>query len=165
MGIKFHPKYCSYYAPLVKALQEIDGDVLELGAGISSTSFLHWMCLDQGRNLFSYENHDLYYRIAKKCESDTHKVFKVDRWEDIDIERPWGVVLIDLAPAIRRKEEARRLAPYAQCILLHDSQGRSRKHYHYEEIVPLFKYRYGYVKALPQTLVLSNFVDVAKWAR
>jgi len=124
--MKFHPKYCSYFAPLVKALQEVDGDVLELGAGLSSTFFLHWMCLDQGRKLFSYDNDPVFYEIAKKCESDSHKVFLVDQWSEIDIERPWGIVLVDHAPAIRRL--------------------------------------YGYGKALPQTLVLSNFVDVGAWA-
>lgn len=163
MGMRFHQKYCSYLPLLVKALEKVEGDVLELGAGIYSTFFLHWMCLDQGRQLHSYDNDKRYYDIIKACEADFHKVHYVTDWSAIDIERPWGIVLADHAPAIRRKEDVRRLANFAQCIILHDSQGRAKKHYHYEEIIPLFRYRCGYDKALPQTTVVSNFIDVRKW--
>jgi len=162
--MKLHPKYCSYFAMLVKALEKVPGDVLEMGTGPNSTFFLHWLCLDQGRQLCSYENSEPYYKIAKVCESPAHKVFFVEDWDEIDIERPWGIALLDHAPAIRRKDDARRLAQYAQCILLHDSQGRARKHYHYEELYPLFRYIYGYGKARPHTLAVSNFVDVRTWA-
>lgn len=163
MGMKFHPKYCSYIAPLVMALNRVQGDVLEMGTGIVSTHFLHWMCLDQGRTLVSYENSPFYYEIAKKCEDTFHKVCLVNHWDDAEIERPWGIALVDHAPAIRRKDDIRRLADYAQVIIYHDSQGRSNKHYHYEEIHPLFRYRQGYGKALPQTTMVSNFVDVSAW--
>jgi hypothetical protein len=162
--MKFHPKYCSYITPLVRALMRVEGDVLEMGTGVVSTHFLHWMCLDQGRRLVSYENNPYYYKLAKLCEADFHEVHFVEDWDDADIERPWGIALIDHAPAIRRKEDIRRLAPYAQVIVYHDSQGRSNKHYHYEEIHPLFRYRMGYGKALPQSTTVSNFVDVGAWA-
>lgn len=165
MGMKFHPKYCSYFPLLVQALNEVPGDVLELGSGLHSTSFLHWMCLDQDRELHTYEANPGFYKIAKLCETDWHKVHLVEDWALAPIERPWGIALIDQAPAIRRKEDARRLADWAQVILLHDSQGRASKHYHYEEILPLFRYRGGYGKALPQTTAISNFVDVRSWAK
>lgn len=163
MGMNFHPKFCSYFALLVKALENVPGDVLEMGAGLHSTFFLHWMCLDQDRMLYTYDNDPKFYEIAKKCESLTHKVLLVEDWDDALIEREWGIVLVDQKPAIRRKDDIRRLANYAQCIIYHDSQGRSKKHYHYEDILPLFRYRRGYGKALPQTTVVSNFIDVGAW--
>lgn len=163
MGMNYHPKYSSYVPMLLMALDRVGGDVLEMGTGIVSTHLLHWICFEQGRQLYSYENDMRFYEIAKKCEADFHRVHYAPDWDATDIERPWGVVLLDHAPAIRRKEEARRLARHAQVILLHDSQGRSDRHYHYQEILPLFRYRLGYGKALPQTMAVSNFVDVGKW--
>ena len=163
MGLKLHKKYCSYLPVLVKALDMVDGAVLEMGAGPYSTPFLHWLCFDAGRPLVSYENDRTYYDAIKHCESDLHQVIFVEDWDLAKIERSWGVVLIDHAPAIRRKDDIKRLMSYAQCIVIHDSQGRAGKHYHYEEIYPLFKYRCGYGKALPQTTVLSNFVNVTGW--
>lgn len=170
--VKLVPKYSSYLAPLVKALEKVEGDVLELGTGPYSTVFLHWMCIEQDRSLVSYENDKEYYDLAKRCEDlgredGSHSVFFVEDWDDAEIEvplhHPWGIVLVDHAPAGRRKEEVRKLANRAQCIIIHDSSWKSEKHYHYKEIYPLFKYRYDYKKVKPQTTVLSNFIDVAKW--
>jgi len=157
------PRYCSYIPMLVKAMMRVTGDVLELGAGIHSTYFLHWLCKDQGRQLYTYENDKGHYNLVKECEADFHHIYLVDDWDAIDIERPWGVVLIDHSPASRRRKDVKRLAFYAKCIVLHDSQGRSDRHYRYSEIWPLFRYRRGYGKAIPQTTVVSNFIDVIKW--
>ncbi|MBU0781888.1 MAG: hypothetical protein KKC72_17810 [Alphaproteobacteria bacterium] len=163
MGLKFHPKYCSYFPLLVKALENVPGDVLELGAGLHSTFFLHWMCLDQNRMLYTYDNDPRFYEIANQCAADTHRVILVDDWDDAPIEREWGIAFVDQKPAIRRKDDIRRLADYAQCIIIHDSQGLQSHHYHYEEIRPLFRYKYSYMKARPHTMAVSNFIDVRKW--
>ena len=161
--MKLHPKYCSYFALLVKALEKVPGDVLEMGTGPNSTFFLHWMCLEQGRQLHSYDNSSRYFDIIKACETDWHHVYLVDDWDTADIEREWGIAFVDHAPAIRRKDDIRRLADYASVILFHDSQGRSGKHYHYEEILPLFKHVYVYDKVMPRTTVVSNVVPVHTW--
>lgn len=161
--MNFHPKFCSYYAPLLKALQHTEGDVLELGAGIHSTQFLHWICLDMGRELWTFDNNPHYAEIAALCRSEWHRVVLVKDWDDADIERAWGVALVDHAPAERRKVEIARLADWATAIVYHDSQGRAEHHYSYQEILPLFKYRRGYGKALPQSTTVSNFMDVREW--
>ena len=163
MGLKLHVKYCSYIPVLVKALNMVDGAVLEMGAGLYSTPLLHWLCFDDDRPLVTYESDKKFYDMIKHCESNFHKVIFVENWDDTHLETDWGVALIDHKPAIRRKEDIKRLAYNTQCIVVHDSQGRSKKHYHYEEIYPLFKYMCGYGKALPQTVVLSNFIDVTDW--
>lgn len=164
--MKYHPKYCTYIPLLMRALAEIEGDVLEMGTGIVSTHVLHWMCLDQGRRLVSYENSPYYYEIAKACEGPLHSVRFVERWADAEIERAvgrWAVALVDHAPAERRHVDVERLANCAGAIVIHDSQGLSEKHYHYQKIYPLFRYRLGWGKARPSATVLSNFVDVRKW--
>lgn len=165
MGINFHPKHCSYIPLLLMALSQVEGDVLELGTGPISTRLLHWICFDCGRQLVSLENSKSYYSLAAKCQSDFHVVQLVEDWDDADIERQWGMVLVDHAPASRRKVEAARLANYAQVLLLHDTQWQQEKHYDYKSVIPMFRYKYTYNKCKPHTTAVSNFVDVSQWAQ
>ena len=166
--MRIQKNYCSYIPALMKSLEMVDGDVLELGAGLHSTMFLHWMCLQQDRLLVTYENDQRYYDMVKHCEGDKneadfHRVIFVEDWDKIDIERPWGIAFIDHAPGIRRKEDIKRLANYAQCLVVHDARWRTERLYHYSEIYPLFKYKQPYGSVLSQTILLSNYVDVTKW--
>lgn len=156
---KLHPKVWSYIPALMKALQNTNGPVLELGAGFG-TFFMHWVCY--GRELHTYESNEHYYELVRRCESDTHHVHRVSYWDAVDIERPWAVALVDHAPPERRRVEAARLSQHAQCILIHDSQWTQEHHYHYKEIYPLFKYRSDTL-IKPRTTMLSNFVDVGLW--
>jgi hypothetical protein len=166
--MKIHKNWCSYIPALSKALEEVNGDVLELGAGIHSTFYLHWMCLHQGRSLITYESDKQFYEMVKHCdgdrhENDFHKIFLVDDWDDIDIEKSWGIVLIDHGPGIRRIKEIAILGSYAQCLVIHDAQGRHDSKYRYSEIYPLFLYKQLYGSFQSQTIILSNFVDVTQW--
>ena len=168
MGMKMHPKYCSYIPALLTALGKIDGDVLELGSGLYSTPLLHWVCLEQDRLLVTYENDQRYYDLAKLCDDKSiknpkHEIHFVEDWDLIDIEKPWGVVLVDHGPGLRRREEIKRLASYAQCLVIHDSNGRREHMYHYSEIYHLFKYKRVFSNGMPHSVVLSNFVDVSEW--
>ena len=161
--MKFHPKYSSYIPLLLKALSEVPGDVLEMGTGPVSTPLLHWVCLEYKRLLVSYENSPRFFGMAKHSEGPFHHVLFVNEWDEADIEKEWGVALIDHAPAERRHIDIRRIATLAKAIVIHDSQGRANHHYHYSEIYSLFKYRGVWAKARPYTTALSNFVDVSKW--
>ena len=67
--MKIHMKYCTYIPALVRALEMVEGEVLELGAGVNSTFFLHWMCECQGRKLVTYENNKSYYEMFVHCVS------------------------------------------------------------------------------------------------
>ena len=170
MGMKINPKYGSYIPALLTALGKIDtGDVLELGSGLYSTALLHWVCLEQERKLVTYENDQRYYDLAMLCKHKPnenhqhHEIYFVEDWDLIDIEKPWGVVLVDHGPGTRRREEIKRLANYAQCLVIHDSNGRYEKDYHYSEIYPLFKYKRGYINGMPHSVILSNLVDVSEW--
>jgi hypothetical protein len=161
--MNWHPKYCSYIPLLLTAMKHVGGDVLELGTGPISTRLLHWVCLEQGRKLVSYENSGRYFEMAKACESPWHEVKFAENWDGIDIARPWGIALVDHGPPERRVIEARRLANHAQVILLHDTQWQQEKHYGYRAMFPEFRYRYTYNKHRPHTTAVSNFVDVSTW--
>jgi len=161
--MRIHAKHASHLPAVIDALQRTEGDVLELGTGLYSTFALHWLCLYWDRRLVSYE-HDLqYYRVVEHCWADWHELYKINRWEQADIERPWGVALVDHGPPERRKIEIARLADHAQVIIAHDTQSNQRHHYHYDEVWPSFKYLRSYNKARPHSVMASNFVDVTQW--
>jgi len=151
------------HLPILSRIMEITrGPVLELGMGNFSTPFLDMMCRRQKRLLVSYDNDPKWHKINKRYEHEYHKIILVEDWSKIDIDSThWSVVLIDHRPALRRREEAVRLKHNANYILLHDSEEKVRTFYGYERILPHFKYRYNYDKLIPNTLVLSNFVDLS----
>jgi len=156
---------CSYgtHLPcLIKAMEKTSGDVCELGMGLFSTPYLHYQCILSSRNLISYENNKdwaqffLDYGYAHKG----HKIVVVDDYAHAEIDRPWDVVLIDHSPDLRRIEDIKRVASLAKYIIIHDSNGRKDKTYHYSEIYPLFKYRTIWDKDSRHATVLSNLVDL-----
>lgn len=151
-------KYGSHIPILVKLLSITSRDVLEMGAGYFSTPLLHWLCISQRRRLFTYENDVTYYHQFA-INNPLHKIYLVENWDEAQIEKPWDVVLIDHAPPERRKVDIIRLASWAKYIVIHDTNWRQEKHYHYKEIWHLFKYRWDY-HVHCQTTVVSNFIDI-----
>ena len=145
---------------LMRAMALTDGPVLELGAGLYSTPYLHWACFPSKRKLVSYDNDPKYFSYTNSYAEDFHEVILVSNWDDIDIEKPWDVVLVDHGPAERRIEEIRKLAPYAKYIIVHDTQRREEKYYRYDLIRPLFKYVHICTEVSPETTVFSNLVDL-----
>jgi hypothetical protein len=136
------------------------GPVLEMGVGVCSTIILHYLCMEKGRSLVSYENNEKYTRGLMQFNSGFHEVKIVSDWDEADILKPWSVAFIDHAPVDRRKVDAGRLANYAEYIICHDSERRHEHIYKYSEIYPLFKYRANYKNLMPHTVVLSNFHDL-----
>lgn len=141
-------------------MEVTNGPVLELGCGFSSTPLLYWMCMEQGRKFVSYENDKRW------IEKVGYPIEYVEDWDKTDIDNiHWSVVLMDHRPGERRPVDAVRLKDNADFIILHDSVSELGKFYGYEKIYPLFKYRFNYTKFLPNTVVLSNLVDVEKFLK
>ena len=155
--MKYTPGWSSHIPILVKILEKTQGDVLELGVGLFSTPLLHWLCQDQQRNLVSFESQQKYFDLNRQFQSDSHHLSLIADWDQIDIDRHWSVAFIDHEPAERRVVEIKRLAKSADYLIIHDSQSKEDSFYHYSQIYPLFKYRYDYTQAFPNTSVLSNF--------
>ena len=155
-------KHGTHLPILLRIMEMTRGPVLELGMGQFSTPFLDMMCRNQKRLLASYDNDPKWHERNKRYEHEHHKVILVEDWAKMDIDSThWSVVLIDHKPAPRRRDEAVRLKYKANYILLHDSEENVRTFYGYRRILPQFKYRYNYDKLIPNTLVLSNFVDLS----
>lgn len=161
---KYNPGWGTHIPVVVKALQASKGPVLELGTGAFSTPLLHMLCLDQERELISYEDVPDFVTAHKHFVTDKHKIHLVDDWDKVDLqERRWSVALID-HPEDRRLPEALKLVDNTDYVIIHDSNGRWEKYYHYSQLYPHFKYRYIYDKTSPHTTVLSNFIDLSKFS-
>lgn len=139
---------------LARLLMHTDGAVLELGAGFNSTPLLYWTCKAESRLFRSYENDKAW------CEKMGDFTTYIEDWDKADIDdRMWSIALIDHRPALRRKDDARRLKDNANFVVLHDSEPEIDKFYKYTWIYKHFKYRYDYTKVKPFTTVLSNYID------
>jgi hypothetical protein len=155
---------CATHIPvLVRAFTLSDGDVLELGVGLFSTPLLRNLCEMSGRTLYSYENKQRWYDVAVKDPKPYHNVFMVDDYTNAPIERRWGLAFVDHSPGKRRQVEIRRLASFAEYIVIHDTNPEFDKEYRYHRIWPLFKYRYHFTKYFPFTSIVSNFHSLEKF--
>lgn len=154
--------YGTHLPALIKAVSKTTGDVLELGMGVFSTPYLHYQCLLSNRKLVSYENYKTWIQffLDYRYECPNHEIVFVDDYANAKIDKPWDVVLIDQTPDSSRVEQVRRLANLAKYIIIHDSNGRQDKTYHYSEIYPLFKYKTIWNKDKNHATILSNFVDL-----
>ncbi len=164
MSLKTNVLSGSHLPILIELLRKTNGAVLEVGMGLNSTPVLHWMCTFQQRQLLSLENDPKWLEPNKAYENEFHKVEFVDFWVDAPIDDThWSVALIDHRPALRRKDEAKRLKDNADFILLHDSEPEIDRFYKYTWIYKYFKYRYDFQAFKPYTTVLSNFVDIKQF--
>lgn len=170
--MKFDPGWSSHYPILVKVLNQIQtGDVLELGMGPFSTPLLHWLCVDKGLKLFSFDNDPKYWELNQKFATATsfHQMSLIlnDNWDDLWqgpfslADKHFSVAFVDHKPAKRRYLDIAKLAKLADLVIIHDSEPEQDKYYAYRRIWPLFKYRFDYTKAKPHTTVLSNINDLS----
>ena len=156
--MKLSPRYGSHLPVLLQALGKTTGPVLELGMGVTSTPLLSAWCGMEGRELRSVDNDQKVYEWAvARYSAPHHAICLVWDWDNARIDGNWDVVLVDHSPSERRVVEIKRLAHRAQYIVIHDSNGRYEREYHYSTIYPLFRYKLDFTALEPSTTVLSNF--------
>lgn len=159
-AMRFSLRYATHLPVLMQAVNKTGGRVLELGAGLFSTPVLHWMCVINKRHLTTYDNDKRFLNWATRYDGEYHHVYYVEDWDDADIKWPWDVALVDHSPSERRITEIRKIANLAKYIVIHDSNGRYNKFYHYDTIYPLFKHQLNFNDVEPSTTILSNIVDL-----
>lgn len=154
--------YGTHLPGLIKAMSKTTGDVLELGMGVFSTPYLHYQCILSNRKLVSYENYKNWMQkfLDSEYDCENHEINFVEKYSDAKIEKGWSVALVDQTPDSSRTEEIRRLANYAEYIVIHDAAERHTHIYHYDTIYPLFKYRTDWDEESNPAVVLSNFHDL-----
>lgn len=153
---------------LMAVMEKTQGDVLELGPGVFSTPYLHWMCQRQKRNLLTIENDEKWFNFCRQYYQKSrgtpyrHRFVFVKNWDEAEkeISKNWDVALIDHSPSERRVEEIKKLANLAKYVIIHDADARQERNFHYSTIYPLFRYRFDFTQVEPATTVLSNFIDL-----
>jgi hypothetical protein len=157
MAMRWSQRYGTHIPILLKAVEVTHGPILELGCGLNSTPFLYWLCKDQDRKFVSYDNSRLWIATVG------YPVEYINDWDKAYIDKThWSIALIDHKPGERRRIDVKRLKDKADFVILHDSEPELNRFYGYKEIYPLFKYRFDYTKFLPNTTVVSNFVNLEK---
>ena len=154
--------YATHLPALIKAVEKTTGDMLELGTGLFSTPYLHYVSILQNRKLVSYENFKSWYQVLidYHYECPTHEINFVDKYADARIEKEWSFVLIDQTPDSSRSEETMRLKDLAKYIIIHDANPSNDKVTHYSTIYPHFKYKSDWMGDHNRATVLSNLVDL-----
>ena len=160
--MKLSPRYGSHLPVLLQALGKTTGPVLELGMGVTSTPLLSAWCELEQRGLWSLDNDAAVVEWGRQRRTwIAHTIWHVDDWDGETlgvIDRVnFDVALVDHSPSERRVVEIARLAHRAQYIVIHDSNGRYEREYHYQTIYPLFRYKLDFTALEPSTTVLSNF--------
>jgi len=153
------PHRGSHLPVLMKLLPMTSGPILELGAGVYSTIYLHWACFPEKRRLVTYEDNPEFHRFARQFANDYHEIRCIRNWDELDPTGPWDIAFVDHGQDRRRWMDIAKLT-HAQYVVAHDAENSDSHKYHYERIHPLFKYRWKYNKTLPYTAVFSNFHDV-----
>jgi hypothetical protein len=156
--------YGSHLPVTIRVIEATEGPILELGMGTFSTPILDLLCRQEKRQLVSYDDDPEWFKKNKDWESEYHKVYLVDNYDEADIENShWSVALIDHKPAPRRIVEIKRLAKITDYLIVHDTLPEWDFDFKYSLIYPLFKYRFDYRKCRPYTTILSNFFDPKKF--
>lgn len=137
------------------ALENTNDEVVELGCGFGSTPLLKEYCLNNNREFVTYETNKDW---AEKVDSvHTDNYFKELGKNDL--------VFIDCAPGEIRKDLIEYYADMVGVIVTHDVEVGAEYVYGMANILSTFKYRIDYnPQGKPQTAIVSNKIDVTKWA-
>lgn len=161
--MRTQPYRGSHLPPLMLAVNATGGPILELGAGMYSTCYLHWACFPGKRPLVTYEGQEQWMEFAEQFAGGFHTVQLVTDWAGLEIRGPLSVVLVDHdVPGVMRGDILPKIT-HAEYVICHDAE-RMQK-YGYDKYQDLFRYRFRYRPMRPWTLVMSNVHDLREFER
>lgn len=160
--------YGTHIHPLITAVMNTTGDVLEMGCGDFSTPLLHSICKIQNRKVVSTDTDKQWLSLFMDLHSMNHTfqyvpVYETNipdhhQWDRVGNQK-WGVVFIDHRPGERRAIDIVRFKNDADIIVVHDTENPG---YGYESAFKYFKYRYDYKRYNVWTTLVSNKINVEK---
>lgn len=156
----------SHLVLLWHALENTDGDVIELGVGDGSTQKLHDYCKDKGRKLYSYDSNIDWFRKFEHLNSEGHRLECVHNNWQVMIEnhrQHVGLVFSDEAPGEIRKYNIAMFCNLADAIVAHDAELSNDGGYKFSLVKPLFKYHKMHDFPGASTAAMSNFIKVNEW--
>ena len=154
------PGYGTHCTPLLAAVLNTTGTVIELGMGDFSTPVLHEAVKHfKNRKLLSFESHKEWLNNFIDLETTWHRIQHVEDFGNIEPLK-CSVLLVDHAPALRRIVDIKRFTNFADIICVHDTDKPG--YYGYEPLLSGFKYRYDYKRYTKYTTLVSNIFNVNK---
>ena len=155
-------EYGTHVCPLITAVVNTDGPILEMGCGDYSTPLLHALCSPKKRMLVSTDTDLQWLSLFLDLENNWHTFYFISEnaWDRIGNDMHWSVVLIDHRPALRRVVDIERLRSKTDIFVVHDTELSAAQYYNYETTFSSFKYRYDYKRYATQTTLLSDRIDV-----
>lgn len=160
MRVKLSADSLSHISHLVPWVQKTTGPILELGIGFGSTPILHELCRPD-RELVSYENIAEFFALFRGFDTAWHKMILTPDYAAAEIERPWSIAFVDTYPGPTRLDLLMRLKPWADYIIIHDTERRHDRFYHVRAHFREWKYRVSHKQWEPHTTVLSDRFPVA----
>ncbi len=159
----------THQTPLVTAVMNTNGPILELGCGDFSTPLLHAICSTNQRTLLSTDTDKKWLRLFLDLETPWHTFVYVpvfenprnpqeNKWDQIGTDIHWSIVFIDHHPGTRRAVDIKRLRSHTDIFVVHDTE---KPYKGYSSILPSFKYRFVYKRYKKQTTLVSDTIDVA----
>lgn len=149
--------YSTHQVPLISAVLQTEGPVVEFGMGHYTTPILHELCF--GRKLLSIEGEPEWAKQFEYLATGSHIHFVVanHKWETadeiVDTQERYGVAFIDHGDMEYRVRDIRRMANRAEFIVVHDSNVPG---YKYADAFAEFKFCSEYEPNVIHTTVLSN---------
>ena len=153
----------SHIPILLKAIENSDGPILEMGSGAWSTPILNMMVnVRQKREILTLENDRKWFeKNRKEYESDFHKFLFVEDWDKAPIyDTFWGLVLVDHRPARQRHRDIIRLKHQAYMVLAHDTEPEINQFYRFDRCDKHYRFKLVYDDIKPNTTVYSNFSEM-----
>lgn len=150
--------YGSHLPMLLMALQQSQGDVIELGSGEFSTKLLRQYCEENNRKFYSYDNKKHW---AEKTGSEY-----IEDWDKSHVWQKCGLLFVDHAPGDHRWKAINRMVNIADIIVVHDSEEVGAGAYQLYRIWPLFSYRLNHNRLGPGagTSAISNIINLSALA-
>jgi len=153
--------YATLLPVLLACLRRTGDPILEFGGGLYSTPLIHAFAV-HGRYARTVENDPQWAKMLQasvwRVPSDHHELWTTDYEKTPVDDRVWDVVLIDHS-TVRRVPEIARVRPYANLIIVHDTDCPG---YQVEPILATFPYRFDHQAVSPTTTVVSDR-DSLEW--
>jgi len=159
--INYNPLVGSHLPALMDVALVSSGPIVELGAGVNSTIFLHWLCWTNSRKLVTYENDEAFFKYAKLYQANFHEVHFIRNWDRVDLSGDYSVVLVDTVPEWPKRRRALERLTHVEYVVVHDTQARKIRCHYSQPTGALYKFHKLYQAGRTETTVYSNVHDLS----
>lgn len=158
----------THQTPLLTAVMNTNGPILEMGCGDFSTPLLHAICSVNQRMLLSTDTDKEWLNLFLDLETPWHTFAYVpvfdnpknpqeNKWNAIGNDVHWSIVFIDHHPGTRRAVDIQRLRSHTDIFVVHDTE---KGYKGYKSVLASFKYKFVYKRYKKQTTLVSDTIDV-----